>query len=178
MSTSLRTPALAVALCAAAPAFAESTTECPTWFPDLSCDRQGRYEGFIPPMTMPYLFEEPFITTGLSGYSIWHEFPNESSFQGGDAWIIALQARIAITDRLALIATKDGYAFLQPDDDSELHDENGFFDISAGLKYALIDRPEDDFILTPSVRLELPVGNKRCSAPASPIGDAGRVRTC
>lgn len=109
MSTCMRALALVAALCGAVPAFAGPSKQCQGWFPDFaaSCERQGRYQGFIPPMTMPYLFEEPFITTGLSGYGIWHEFPNESAFQGGDAWVAALQARIAITDRLALIATKD-----------------------------------------------------------------------
>jgi len=163
MSNALRS-ALAVAslCCTALPALAEPAadpaSECPTFFPDFSCERQGRYEGFIAPMTMPYLFEEPFITTGVSAYGIWHEFPNDSAFQGGDAWVVALQARVAITDRLGLIATKDGVAITHPDDSSQLHDETGLFDISAGLKYALIDRPKDNFILTPSLRFEVPTG--------------------
>lgn len=163
MSQLLRSAlASAAMLWAAMPALAESAgepaRECPEWFPDFSCEREGRYPGFIPPMTMPYLFEEPFVTTGVSGHVIWHEFPNESAFQGGDIWIVALQARVAITDRLAFIATKDGVAVTHPDSDSQLEDQTGLFNISAGLKYALVDRPEDRFILTPSFRVEVPTG--------------------
>ena len=133
---------------------------CPRFLPDFSCDRQGRYPGFIPPTSMPYLFEDPFITSGLSAHGVWHAFPWDSAFRGGDAWVVALQARIAITDRLAFIATKDGYTWLRPGSSSQISAEEGFFDISAGFKYALIDRPEDNFIFTPSLRFDVPTGEK------------------
>jgi len=132
--------------------------ECPTFFPDFRCDRSGRYEGFVMPMSSPYLFEDPFITTSLSAHGIWHDFPKSSVFNGGDAWVAALQARVAVTDRLAFIATKDGYVFLDSHN-PVLDDEEGFFDISAGLKYAIIDRPEDNFILSGIARIDIPVGN-------------------
>ena len=116
MSTTLRAVLPICALLGvAAPGLAEEASECPKWFPDFSCDRQGRFEGFTPPMTMPYYFEEPFVTSGVSAHLLWHEFPNESAFQGGSVWVVAVQARIAITERLAFIATKDGLATFQPD---------------------------------------------------------------
>jgi hypothetical protein len=135
----------------------EGSQECPTWFPDFRCERHGRYEGFVMPMQMPYLFEDPFITTGLSLFGIWHDFPQGSVMQGGELWLLALQARVAITDRLAFIATKDGFTWQEPGN-PVLDDEEGFYDITAGFKYALIDRPEDGFILSPSVRFDIPVG--------------------
>ncbi len=131
------------------------------FFPDFRCDRSGRYPGFVKPMSMPYLFEDPFITTGLYSYGIWHETPQDSVFAGGDIWVLAVQARLAITDRLAFIATKDGYTWFNNGKDSQLRDQDGFFDIMVGFKYALIDRPEDNFILSPSVRIDIPVGNDR-----------------
>jgi hypothetical protein len=131
--------------------------ECPRWLPDLHCDRQGRYEGFVAPMASPFLFEDPFITTELSAWGVLHEYPNDSVFQGGEAWAGALQARLAITDRLAFIATKDGYVWHRPDN-ALLGDERGFLDVAAGLKYALIDRRDRNFILSPSLRVEAPVG--------------------
>jgi hypothetical protein len=134
------------------------TDECPTFFPDLRCDRSGRYEGFVMPMSSPYLFEDPFITTNISIHGIWHDFPESSVFDGGDAWVMAVQARIAITDRLALIATKDGYVWLDSKN-GILDDEEGFFDISAGLKYAIIDRPDDNFIVSGIARIDIPVGD-------------------
>ena len=157
----LSTTAMLLALPALAEPASETGAGCPEWFPDFQCERQGRPDGFIPPITMPYYFEEPFVTTGVSSYVLWHEFPDDSAFAGGDTWVVAVQARVAITDRLAFIATKDGYAVIQPDGDSQLHDENGFLDISGGFKYLLVSVPEKDFFLTPSLRIEAPVGQNK-----------------
>lgn len=132
---------------------------CSAWFPDFHCEREARWDGFAMPIASPYLFEDPFITTGLYAYGMWHDFPGDSVFGGGDAWVAALQARIAITDRLAFIATKDGYAFFDPGNDVVFRDTDGFMDISAGFKYALIQEPESNFLLTPSLRIDIPVGN-------------------
>jgi hypothetical protein len=109
-------------------------------------------------MSSPYLFEDPFITTNVNAVGIWHDFPESSVFDGGDAWVAAVQARVAITDRLALIATKDGYAFFNSKN-GVLDDEDGFFDIAAGLKYAIIDMRESNFILSGILRIDIPVGN-------------------
>lgn len=152
-----------IALFVVAVAFAaqaESEESCDEWFPDFQCEgREARYEGFTPPSSMPYLFEDPFITTGASAHLLWHDFPWDSVFRGGDLYVAALQLRLAITDRLAFIATKDGYAWLRPGSHSQIEADDGFFDIAAGFKYALIESEENEFILTPSFRLDLPVGN-------------------
>lgn len=139
-------------------ATARQPEDCPTWFPDLRCDREGRYEGFTAPMSQPFLFEEPFITTGISAWGLWHDFPDDSVVDGGDLWALAVQARLALTDRLAFIATKDGFVWFRPGH-RLLGDQQGFFDITAGFKYALIDMPEKSFILTPSLRFDVPTGS-------------------
>jgi hypothetical protein len=152
---------LAAALLAAAfalPAAALEGESCPTWFPDFRCDRSGRWDGFVAPMQMPYLFEDPFITTGLQLVGIYHEYPGHSLFGGGHLGVLALQARVALTDRLAFIATKDGYVWHRPDD---LPNEDGFFDISMGLKYALFQNEEENWIVSPSFRIDIPAGQKR-----------------
>jgi hypothetical protein len=133
--------------------------DCPTWLPDFHCERQARPESSIAPMSMPYLFEDPYVTTGLQLVGIWHEFPRRSALGGGDLYVLALQARVALTDRLAFIATKDGIAFLRPDTPL-LDDRNESADITVGFKYALIDSREHDFTLTPALRYEIPLGGK------------------
>ena len=138
---------------------AEPEKECPTWFPDLRCEREGRYEGFIMPMSAPYLFEDPFITTGLQAIGIWNDFPGNSVFLGGYARVYALQVRVALTDRLGFVASKDGYAGFYTDQPL-FGTTNGFFDIMAGFKYALIDDPERNFILTPSLRYQGTQGSR------------------
>jgi hypothetical protein len=126
---------------------------CPTYLPDLGCNESGRYPGFSAPMSMPYLFEDPFITSGVQAVWITQEIPGHSIFEGGYVEVAALQLRVALTDRLALIATRDGYARFKPDIGLMSHD-SGFADLGIGLKYALVDRPDSGFILTPHLRYE------------------------
>lgn len=143
----------------AAPAAWALPPECPTFFPDFGdCERHGRYEGFGHTYSMPFLFEDPFITTGVRAWGMWNDLPANSIFGGGDIFAAALHVRIAITDRLAFIATKDGYAHVDAANTAVFNNSGGALNITAGFKYALIDRREDDFILSPSVRFEIPVG--------------------
>lgn len=131
---------------------------CEGLFPDFRCEREARPAGHVAPMSMPYLFEDPYITTELNLVAIYHNFPSDSVFDGGEAGVLALQARLALTDRLAFIATKDGYTILRPDN-ALLEDEEGFMDVTVGLKYAVIDDREAGVIVTPSLRYEIPLGN-------------------
>ena len=147
--------------------------ECPTWLPDFRCERQARFEGFVQPMSMPYLFEDPFITTGANLVGIWHDFDKTGDFDAGYAGVLALQLRVALTDKLAFIATKDGFMMFRPDtkisdvpalgqptnDRQLLSDEDAFLNATVGFKYALIELPDQNFILTPAIRYEIPLGN-------------------
>jgi hypothetical protein len=143
----------------ALPANSVRADSCEGLFPDLNgCVRPARYAQFTAPVGMPYYFEEPFINTGASAWAVWHELPDSSVFAGGDVRVLALQARVAITDRLALIATKDGYIEMRPKLDL-LDDESGYGDLGLGIKYALIDDPDRRFILTPSLRWEATQGS-------------------
>jgi len=137
-----------------------SDTECDGFLPDFFCDseREARPEGHINPMSMPYLFEDPYIATDINFVGIYHNFPSDSIMDGGEAGVIAVQARLALTDRLAFIATKDGYLINRPDN-SALDNEEGFMDITVGFKYAVIDDRESGLIVTPSLRYEIPLGN-------------------
>jgi hypothetical protein len=111
-------------------------------------------------MSSPYTFEDPFITTSLNLVTVQNDFPEGSVFQGGRAQLGAAQLRLALTDRLGFYASKDGYLSLQPDLPL-LDDEKGFMDLSAGFKYALLDWPDQRFILTPMIRYELTQGSRR-----------------
>jgi len=149
---------LALGLCLAPAARAAQPEDCPTWFPDFRCEREGRYEGFTMPVTMPYLFEEPFNTSNVSVHVVHHRFPDDSIIDGGHLTALAIQARVALTDRLGFIATKDGYVWFRPGH-RLLRDQQGWFDIAAGFKYVLIDRPEDNLIVSPTLRFDLPTGS-------------------
>lgn len=108
----------------------------------------------ISPVTNPVFFEDPQINSEVRPIFAWHGISDDLA-GGGNAQLYAIQARWAVTDRLAIIAVKDGYLNI----DAEGYQDSGWADISAGLKYAIIDNKEAQFILTPGVTLDLPTGN-------------------
>ncbi len=153
-------------------AHAEAESEnCPTWLPDFRCERKARFDGMVQPMSMPYLFEDPFITTGANLVGIWHQFPENGGLQRSDVGVLALQLRLALTDKLAFIATKDGFMMIDhqtkvsditgnpADRASVLKDDTGFMNMTIGFKYAMIEDEDNRFILSPAIRYEIPLGN-------------------
>jgi len=113
----------------------------------------------IAPVTNPLFFEAAQINSEIRPIFIHHNIP--SSFAGGagkgDAQVYAVQARWAVNDRLAIIATKDGYVDVEFDNIPALSND-GWADIAFGLKYALIDNEEDELLVTPGLKIELPSG--------------------
>jgi hypothetical protein len=155
---------LIAALTAASASNAEVSDDCSSWtfLPDFRCEeRTARPEGAFNPVGMPYLFEDPHITTNLNFAYIYNQLPAGTAFQGGSVHVLALQIRLALTDKLAFIATKDGLAMLRPGPGAAVASDTGIYDMTFGFKYALIDLPEKDFILTPAVRYEVPLGSER-----------------
>jgi hypothetical protein len=136
---------------------ANAQEDCGKLFPDLTCDRSGRFAGFEMPVVQPYLFEDPFITTGAYPYYVWHQFSNESPLQGGEAHVAAAQLRVAVTDRLAIIATKDGYMWKNPDNPL-IKDAHGFMDLGFGLKYAIYQDRDAGRIVSLALKYEAASG--------------------
>ena len=155
--------------------------DCSAWtlLPDFRCEeRTARPDDTFNVMGMPFLFEDPYITSGLNLVWVYHTFPVDSALgnagpvlpllppgtpfstdDGGHLNLLALQIRLALTDRLAFIATKDGATFQRPGNPL-LPDDDGFYDMTVGFKYALIDDSENGFILSPALRYEIPLGNE------------------
>jgi hypothetical protein len=117
----------------------------------------------ISPVSNPIYFEDPRITSEVRPIFMQHYLPETFHFQGGnvplggDVRVYALQLRYALTDRLGLIATKDGYIEFRPD--HTLTHEYGWANLAAGLKYALVDNREKQLIVTPGFTFEIPTGN-------------------
>ena len=61
----------------------------------------------ISPVANPLFFESPLIQSEARPIFIYHNF--DDKFIGGFARVYAVQLRWAVTERLAIIATKDGY---------------------------------------------------------------------
>ena len=110
------------------------------------------------PVTHPTSFEDPRPYTEIRPIYIYHKIDENFVTGGGAANVYALQLRYAVNDRLAIIATKDGYVDLNTE--SVLDDEEGFADISAGFKYAFYRDDAARKIITAGLRFEIPTGDK------------------
>ncbi len=110
------------------------------------------FEHFSNPIGNSLYFETPLNNTGLRFLYLHHEFADKSQLQGGQVNIVAMQARLAITERLGFIATKDGYSWL---DTGIGVKDDGWNDIAAGLKYAFYVDKEKDMVATAGFRYML-----------------------
>jgi hypothetical protein len=119
------------------------------------------FRDFISPVSNPLFFEDPRTLTELRLHFVNQWIPgNNPVFQGGNAQYVAAQVRVAITERLSIIATKDGYIWLNPGNPA-VGDREGSADIAAGLKYNLIRRPETQFLYSVGMTVELDTGAHR-----------------
>jgi hypothetical protein len=117
----------------------------------------GGFSKYRPNITNPIFNESPFITTEVRPIYVYHNIPDDFITDGGSVNVAAVQARLAVTDRLGIIATTDGYSWLNFD--NVLPDTDGWNDITVGVKYAVISDPEAGVIVTPGLRYTIPVGN-------------------
>ena len=127
---------------------------CPDRLFGLFLPSEPCFHDFISPMTNPVLFEDPRTLTEARFIYLRHEVPGNVG--GGLIQLWALQMRAAITDRLSIIATKDGFVT-----SSSPLIEDGWADVSAGLKYNLYADPASQRILSTGFTYELPVGSTR-----------------
>jgi len=79
--------------------------------------------------------------------------------EGGDFRLYALELSYALNDRLALLATKDGYIDFNPN--ATLEDEEGFANIAVSAKYAFYKDGESGQIATAGLRYEIPTGETK-----------------
>ncbi len=115
------------------------------------------FDDFVMPVGMPIQFEDPFITTDIRPFYIYHSIPNRSALRGGQVQVLAAQVRIALSKRLALIATKDGYSWF----DSHITAAgDGWNDISLGLKYALHVDQANQYMVSTGIRWEWVNGSR------------------
>lgn len=123
----------------------------------LGKEEDKKFEKYVPAVSGALLNETPQITTELRPMFWFHKIPKESIVGNGNVYLIAAQARVALTKRLGLIATKDGYAWIKPE--KTLTHDSGFANLAFGLKYALIYKPEKKFLFTVGTKYEAPTGS-------------------
>ena len=113
------------------------------------------FDGFISPMTNPFFFEDPRTLSEMRIIFAHHDIPR-GTLAGGDVQLMAVQVRAALTDRLSILATKDGFIFGQPNGHPD-----GWIDVAMGLKYLLCCDPVSQSLLSAGFTYEIPVGSTR-----------------
>ncbi len=119
--------------------------------------------GLIAPVANPIYFEDARITSEARPIFMQHWLPDTFKYSGGSAplggevRLYALQLRYALTEKLGLIATKDGYIEFRPD--NTLSHAYGWADLAAGFKYALVDDAEKQVLITPGLTITIPTGD-------------------
>lgn len=114
------------------------------------------FEQFYNPVGNPIYFETPLNNTSVRFLYLHHEFDKNSTLRGGNLDVIAAQVRVALTERLGFIATKDGHSDLHS---TALPRASGWNDVAAGLKYAFYVDRDADFVATGGARYQMGNGS-------------------
>ncbi len=133
---------------------------------------------FISPISNPVNFEDPRSRSDVrliyAHHSIDPGFASAVGLGGGTADVVALQLRVALTDRFSLIATKDGYVWVRPDHQipSVIEHNDGFANIALGAKYAFWKDEDTRTMATAGLRYEIPSGDAQALQGKVFINDA------
>ncbi len=139
----------------AAPAFGENYTDVLTDAPRKPFQSDHAFDSFASPLTDVILAKDPRSNTWARLLAINNNFPGSGVFQGGNAQIYALQVNVALSDRLAFIADKDGIARLDPTAGAGV---TGLLNVAAGLKYTWYRDVANQALSAVGFQYELPTG--------------------
>lgn len=115
-------------------------------------------EEAIAPVVNPIFFESPLIQNEIRPLFAYHTLDKGLLGADVDVRVYAVQIRYAVNDKLALIATKDGYMEIDPQVKGA-QTQRGWNDLAAGLKYAIYRSDEKQIQITPGLTFEFPSGD-------------------
>jgi hypothetical protein len=116
------------------------------------------FDGFVGPVSNPILNKDPRSNSYARILFVNNNFPGGSPLGGGDARIYALQTNLALTDRLSVIADKDGVAHIAA---GNLRSQTGLLNLSAGLKYTFYRDVETQTLAAAGFLYEIPSGEAK-----------------
>jgi hypothetical protein len=119
------------------------------------------FDGFISPVSNPFLFEDPRSLTELRPIFIYQGIPGrQPDFQGGHISYFGTQARVAFTDRWSLVVNKFGGIAVSPSNNSVFDSKTGFAEIWLGPKFTFYRGEETGSIAATGLQFQLPVGSQ------------------
>jgi hypothetical protein len=121
------------------------------------------FDDFISPMINFVHFEDPRTLTELRPIFVNHWVPStigNNIDAGGSIQLMAVQFRVALTERLSLIGVKDGYIWDNTDGALDTLLDDGWASVTAGLKYNLLRNTQSGTLASVGATYELPVGSR------------------
>lgn len=113
------------------------------------------FEGFIGPITNPVFSKDPRSLTEARFLFIQNHIPSDHPLGPGDFQAYAMQVRVALTERLTLIADKDGYGVIHPKGGGT---QDGWLNLGVGLKYVFVRDVERQFLVSGGFMFEPQTG--------------------
>jgi hypothetical protein len=119
------------------------------------------FDGFISPVTNPFLFEDPRSLTEVRPIFMYQQVPGrQPDVNGGNIWWWGTQARLAFTDRWSVVMHKLGGISVNPGSASVFDGSNGFSEFWIGPKYTFIRNEEAGRLMATGVQFQGGVGSK------------------
>ncbi|MBN9122628.1 MAG: hypothetical protein J0I06_26360 [Planctomycetes bacterium] len=115
------------------------------------------FDGFIGPVSNPVLAKDPRSNSYARLLFINNNLPGSHPLDG-DIQAYALQTNLALTERLSIIADKDGYAHISP---RRGPSASGFLNLAAGLKYTFYRDVENQTLAAIGFLYEIPSGEAK-----------------
>jgi hypothetical protein len=120
------------------------------------------FDGFISPVTNPFLFEDPRALTEVRPIFIYQQAPDENYiFRGGAIEFFGLQARLALTDRWSFVLNELGYVHVQINDGPQYPDASSISEISLGPKFTFLRNDCSGTLGAVGLNFRIPAGTTK-----------------
>ena len=121
------------------------------------------FDDFISPMINFVHFEDPRTVTEIRPIFVNHWVPDTIGNNvpaGGSIQLLAMQFRIALTERLSLIGVKDGYIWDSTNGALDTLLDDGWASVTAGLKYNFLRDTQSGTLASIGGTYEIPIGSR------------------
>ncbi|AMV28166.1 hypothetical protein VT84_27415 [Gemmata sp. SH-PL17] len=116
------------------------------------------FDGFVGPVSNPVFSKDPRSNSYARFLFINNNIPASHPLGGGNIQVYALQTNLAVTERLSIIAEKDGLAHFAT---RNAPSQTGFLNLAAGLKYTFYRNVETQTLAAAGFLYEIPSGEAK-----------------
>jgi hypothetical protein len=122
------------------------------------------FDGFISPVTDPFLFEDPRSLTQVRPIFLYQTIPSKNpGFKGGNIEFFGIEASVALTERWSVILSKLGGIWINPSGSAlppYNGDRSGFAEVNIGPQWTFIRNEHSGTLGALGLIFEIPTGSK------------------